>query len=673
MLDDSAFAGAMHTASGMMRLIEDLGSETLADVHRAEEVYRDSVRAVTEKARLLGDVWTARHFGLALDETLWGGLSRYLLHGGFEMPAYRPIIDQARAVADARRFFHWELEFPEVFFDEHGRLIENGGFDAMISNPPYIDIKGLETGLVRYLLGAFSTMHLRINVFAAFLEEAKSITSSTGAFGFVIPTAFLTQVSYAHLRQIILSDCWIRGIVRLPNELFGAAAGEVKVDTCVVAVRKTKPPLDVLTEVLIYDSFERVQSLSRESANAVLDVEQKSWLEHDEATITLTTAEDARLIERINAHAINLEDFCDFSLGITPYDKYSGHTPEQIEGQVFHAKTQLGSDYKRLLRSGDVRRYEVTWNGEDWIRYGDWLAAPREQRFFTEERILVQQIIDWSSLRIFATLTNEELYNTQNQFNLLAREGTSLRFLLAVVASRLMSYYHRRVFLDIALQRFQKILIKDARRLPIRRISFTTPAETRAALAAEAQGLAAAAVTTGDFAAVLAFVAAQLAAQPERSDVIHDLLVGLAEQMIAMNKQKGDEMRGFLAWLARETGAKIDDLTGKSRLRDYLGDYQKDAAPLPFNDPSAGSGPSLLTILRKNARKLAVDPGGRKFQESLKKEYEVSLAVLLPLKARQAATDRLIDQVVYRLYGLTEEEIAVVEGSEDKIQTPRMG
>ena len=200
----------------------------------------------------------------------------------------------------------------------------------------------------------------------------------------------------------------------MPNELFGSAAGEVKVDTCVVAVRKTKPPLDVLTEVLIYDSFDAFNPY-RENANAVLDVEQKSWLEHDEATITLNTAEDARLIERINAHAINLEDLCDFSLGITPYDKYSGHTPEQIGGQVFHAKTQLGSDYKRLLRSGDVRRYEVTWNGEDWIRYGDWLAAPREQRFFTEERILVQQIVDWGSLRIFATLTNEELYNTQNQ------------------------------------------------------------------------------------------------------------------------------------------------------------------------------------------------------------------------------------------------------------------
>lgn len=42
--------------------------------------------------------------------------------------------------------------------------------------------------------------------------------------------------------------------------------------------------------------------------------------------------------------------------------------------------------------------------------------------------------------------------------------------------------------------------------------------------------------------------------------------------------------------------------------------------------------------------------------------YAASLAKLLPLKARLAATDRLIDQVVHRLYGLTTEEIRIVEG-----------
>jgi hypothetical protein len=43
-------------------------------------------------------------------------------------------------------------------------------------------------------------------------------------------------------------------------------------------------------------------------------------------------------------------------------------------------------------------------------------------------------------------------------------------------------------------------------------------------------------------------------------------------------------------------------------------------------------------------------------------EYDESLQRVVPLKERLAKTDALIDAVVYRLYGLTEEEIRVVEG-----------
>jgi hypothetical protein len=46
----------------------------------------------------------------------------------------------------------------------------------------------------------------------------------------------------------------------------------------------------------------------------------------------------------------------------------------------------------------------------------------------------------------------------------------------------------------------------------------------------------------------------------------------------------------------------------------------------------------------------------------LRRAYEASLERVLPLKERLAKTDALIDAVVYRLYGLTEEEIKVVEG-----------
>ena len=112
----------------------------------------------------------------------------------------------------------------------------------------------------------------------------------------------------------------------------------------------------------------------------------------------------------------------------------------------------------------------------------------------------------------------------------------------------------------------------------------------------------------------------------------------------------------FLAWLEREIGAPIDNLTRKTHLRNYLGDYQKGESHRALEE--------VLDILRRNRRRLKVDPSERAFQEQLAGESEGSLGKLLPLKARLAGTDRLIDLIVYRLYGLTEEEIAVVEGTE---------
>ena len=52
--------------------------------------------------------------------------------------------------AEEKRFFHWELEFPEVFFapskpgGQDVQLREDSGFDVVMGNPPYSDIKGLE-------------------------------------------------------------------------------------------------------------------------------------------------------------------------------------------------------------------------------------------------------------------------------------------------------------------------------------------------------------------------------------------------------------------------------------------------------------------------------------------------------------------------------------------------
>jgi len=147
----------------------------------------------------------------------------------------------------------------------------------------------------------------------------------------------------------------------------------------------------------------------------------------------------------------------------------------------------------------------------------------------------------------------------------------------------------------------------------------------------------------------------------EQADVTHDLLAFLAERMIALNKERQKKMKTFLQWLEAELeiapDAKaregIDALTGKTRLKDFLGDYQKGEAALAFDD--------LWEILRKNKRRIdrSLTPT---FMEELRTAYEKSLSDLLPIKKTLRLTDGLIDQVAYRLYGLTEEEVDLVEG-----------
>ena len=55
----------------------------------------------------------------------------------------------------------------------------------------------------------------------------------------------------------------------------------------------------------------------------------------------------------------------------------------------------------------------------------------------------------------------------------------------------------------------------------------------------------------------------------EKSDVVHDLLAFLAEKMLEMNKQKQQDIKGFLGWLESFIGIRVEDLTPKTKLQSY--------------------------------------------------------------------------------------------------------
>jgi hypothetical protein len=151
---------------------------------------------------------------------------------------------------------------------------------------------------------------------------------------------------------------------------------------------------------------------------------------------------------------------------------------------------------------------------------------------------------------------------------------------------------------------------------------------------------------------ILLFIDVRLEAN--ETDVIHDLLAFLAQEMIDLNKQKQAEVKRFLIWLEDQIGASMHDLSGRTIIQGFLGDYQKGEGHLPFDD--------LYDRLHQNRSRIAANPSDKAFEARVQREYEASLDVLLPIKEQLAHTDRLIDLIVYKLYGLTEEEIAIVEG-----------
>ena len=190
-------------------------------------------------------------------------------------------------------------------------------------------------------------------------------------------------------------------------------------------------------------------------------------------------------------------------------------------------------------------------------------------------------------------------------------------------------------------------------------LNSTTPAPERARLGAELEQLYA----DGKHAEIGSLVdaclpkdeAGNFVASQERSDVVHDLLAFPAEKMLEMNKQKQQEIKGFLGWLESYLGAKVEDLTPKTKLQSY---YEHDYE-------------GFLAVLKKNSKKLQVDPARREPAQALRAEFEGSMGTLLPLRERIRQTDELIDATVYRLYGLTEEEIRIVEGRESATEHPR--
>jgi len=100
--------------------------------------------------------------------------------------------------------FTWETAFPEVFAE--------GGFDVVLGNPPYVR-QELFSNLKPYLQKRFESYHGVVDLFAYFFERGLRLLKPGGRLGYISSSTFFKTRSGKPLRDYLLREAIIEDVV----------------------------------------------------------------------------------------------------------------------------------------------------------------------------------------------------------------------------------------------------------------------------------------------------------------------------------------------------------------------------------------------------------------------------------------------------------------------------
>jgi len=349
-----------------------------------------------------------------------------------------------------------------------GEIIEQGGFDIVIGNPPYGFHQIHSKIAKRYFKTHYLSSSGSFEHYFLFYEKSLTLLKKKGLHGFIVPVTWLTIPSAKSLRKVILENYSIKEISWLPELVFATA----KVNTLISIIENAKPKN---VNVKIYDtlSFHKPPKEKR-------IYKQSHFIDLDYFIGIFEKKSDFNIIRKILAVSKPLEEFARPCSGYNPYEVGKGKTPEDkpqtkdtVKTKPYHSSKKLGSEWKPEIIGRDLSRYYVNITGKRWIKYGPWLAAPREPENFLGKRILVQEITGGHKRRIVAAYFEGELYHSRDVIPIKIQEETLHPFyLLGLINSGLFTWYHSKRNPKAKKQLFPKVLVSDLKKLPIRTINF---------------------------------------------------------------------------------------------------------------------------------------------------------------------------------------------------------
>ncbi len=199
------------TPDGQRRTLFDEDRATLARIEEDAETASAAFNQFrTQQTMLGGEVTADDKADLRRRlESLSNELDRYLATEYRVEPSDSIAYDSWRA---SHQPFHWFVEF-------YG-IMNKGGFDVVIGNPPYVATKN-----IKYSLGR-NVEHRYPDIYAYVLERSMQVTSKIGRCGMILPLSITFSRDFVELRKNVRTwgASWLSSFDNIPAALFAGVS-----------------------------------------------------------------------------------------------------------------------------------------------------------------------------------------------------------------------------------------------------------------------------------------------------------------------------------------------------------------------------------------------------------------------------------------------------------------
>tara|TARA_R110002096_G_scaffold135456_2_gene287303 strand:- start:218167 stop:221295 length:3129 start_codon:yes stop_codon:yes gene_type:complete len=494
------------------------------------------------------------------------------------------IIDNKTVAGD--KAFKWEEEFSFIF--------DKGGFDVVIGNPPYGAF--LDKPSKEFLSKNFDTFQGNFEIYFFFIELLTKLLKKNGEAGYITPDTWINIPQAQKLREHVILEFGIWNIVTFDFNVFEDAS----VNAIIFILKKGEE----IKKCKIIHANDKFSDLSVDLLNAKESL-IKNWKTSVDKQFQVWQSDlDISIISKVISESEEGINFLDVCQGIVPYS--TEHlTKEQIKERIYHSKEKESEEWGEWVQGRAISRYGVNAQNKEFLKYGDWLHRSRKPKFFNGERILIQEITGGNPPRISAAIFDDVLYHDPGIISCLNVSDVSIKFLLAIINSKLISWYNIKTSPKGKRTTFPKVLIGDIRRLPIKR------------------GI--------------------------RNDVT--FIESKVDVISNSNKNYLSVINKFQNYLL----SQFSEIVLTKKLLNWH--------ELEFSDFIKELNKAIKSTNKERAKEeLELIPVLSKLDEMDWMEvFETKKAEAQALKAEIDKTDMEIDQMVYELYGLTDEEIAIVE------------